>query len=208
MVRMASAPCSCSANVIIPMASQLVAEPAERGVKFTQSCPGLLPSLCHMLGSFNILSDGVRAYMPRCSNIIRWRPEMSAPQSFFQSRKADNQSSARGALEYFYRIGYGNRRRNTHKQVDMVGLNFPRQYPPFSFSAHLIQKFFKSFSHFTSQNIVPIFRAPYQMASCLIHAISVCSNIFHISHSTPCEAACQAAIPPLIKIRGFLAEVL
>jgi hypothetical protein len=167
-----------------------------------------LSSLGNMFGTLNILFDCVGAYMSRCSNIVRRRPQVSAPQTLFENREADEQPSTGSAFEYFHRIGDSNRRRNTQKQVNVVRLNFTSQCFPFPLGANLIQKFFKRFSHFTSQNVVPILRTPHNVIRRLIHTISVCSNIFHISHSTPCDAACQAAIPPLIKIRGFLAEGL
>ena len=178
------------------------------GFQFERNGFKHLPSLRYMLGAFNVLLNSVCTHMSRRSDIVRRRPKMPSPQPFLKNREANKQPSTRSTFEDFHSIGNGNRRRNAQKQVDVVRLNFSCQYSPLSFGANLIQKFFKCFSHFTSQNVVPVLRTPHKMVSSLIHTISVCSNVFHTSHSIPCDAACQAAIPPLVEIRGFLAGVL
>ena len=178
------------------------------GLQFEDNRLQHLPSLRNVLGTLDIFFNGVRTYLSRRANIVGWRPKMSAPQPFLEDRKTDKQPSACSSFENFHRIANSNRRWNTQKQVDMVRLNFQCQDFPLSFGANLIQKFLKCFSHFTSQNVVPIFRTPHNVISRLIHAISVCGYVFHVSHSKPCDVACQAAIPPPIETRGFLTEVL
>lgn len=167
-----------------------------------------LSSLRYVLGTLNVLFDCLGAHMPCCANVIRRRPQMSSPQPFFKHRESHKQPSACSSLKHLDGIRDSNRRGNTQKQMDVVRLNFTSQDFPLSFGANLVKKFFECFSHFTSQNVVPIFRTPHNVVSRLVHTISVCGYVFHTSHSTPCDAASQATIPPPIKIGGFLAEVL
>ena len=167
-----------------------------------------LPSLGYMFRAFNIFFNCVCAYMSRRSNVVGRRPQMSSPQPFFKHRESHKQPSACSSLKHLDGIRDSNRRGNTQKQMDVVRLNFTSQHLPFSFSTNLVQKFFKGFGNFTAQNIMPILRTPYNVISGLIHTISICGYVFHSPHSKPCDAASQAAIPPLNKFRGFLAEVL
>lgn len=167
-----------------------------------------LSSLGYVFRPFNIFFDRVGAHMSSRTNIIRRRPQMPSPQPFLEHRKLDEQSPSSGSFKYLDCIGNSNRRWNTQKQVDMVRLDFTSQHLPFSFGTNFIQKGFKSIGYFTSQNIMPILRAPHNVISGLIYTISVCGYVFHTSHGKPCDAASQAAIPPLLENRGFLAEVL
>ena len=161
-----------------------------------------------MLGTLDVAADGFGIDVSRRADVVRRRPQVSAPQPFLQRRELLEQTASRDAHEHLDGIGHGIGRRDADEQVDVIRLNLLGNHRPTPFRTNRIQHHSCFLRHRSSQYVAPILRAPDHMVRRLIDAIPVRDNIEHASQFTPHGALRAPAIPPTIEIAGFLTEIL
>ncbi len=166
-----------------------------------------LPSFLHTLGTLDIFTDRLRTHITRRADIVGRGPKVAAPQPLLQLREPDEQLARRGSLQNLDRIGHRLRRRNGHKQVDVIGLDFLGQHWPPLFLANRVDHLRQRRRHIPGQNIMPILRTPHHMVSRLENAIAVMQHFWHNHMVQENCAARNLAFLPRLK-PGVSSEVI
>ncbi len=168
---------------------------------------GHLPPLLHVFGTLDIFTDRLRTHITRRADIVGRGPKVAAPQPLLQLREPDEQLARRGSLQNLDRIGHRLRRRNGHKQVDVIGLDFLGQHWPPLFLANRVDHLRQRRRHIPGQNIMPILRTPHHMVSRLENAIAVMQHFWHNHMVQENCAARNLAFLPRLK-PGVSSEVI
>ena len=124
-------------------------------------------------------------YIPACRTEIPSTPKMAAPVSLSQTWKFLLSPVRASSFSSFYKIAYGNTRRYTTVQVDMVTRDHTIEY----FNAHIFGRlgyyFTYSYLKVSLKHPVSVFCDPNQMIAVMIQAvraISVCLHPANLNH--------------------------
>ena len=163
--------------------------------------PGRLASFFHVLGTLDVVTDGLRTHASRRVDIVGRRPQVSCSQPAPQRRKPDEQLSRCCPLEDFYRVGDGDRRRDREEQVNVIRLDLLGDDRPGIFLTDRVEHAAKGRRDITHEHIAPILRTPYHMVCRLIETIAIVDD-FHHYHMVASKCVKRnLAFPPRLKSR-------
>lgn len=141
-----------------------------------------LPAPFDMFSPFNVMPDGLRTGSACRAYVIGRRPQMPAVKLILQFRESRKQLPGCRTLQNLYGIGNRQRRRDGYEQMDMVRLDFQGQNRPLALCANRVDGKTQRLGYFTCKYPLAILRAPYHMVCCLVHAISIVYNFYHVSN--------------------------
>ena len=149
---------------------------------------------------FKVLFYHLICYIARAPYTVTYRPKMLAPITFRQIWIFLLQSSRCSTLQPFYNITNRLRRRIFNMDVDVIFTNYSIQDSNIFRITYLFYQFSTSFLYITLQNMVSIFRNPYNVGRQARYAVTPMSLTFaHLTKVLNCVATESLAL----KVHSF-----
>ena len=112
---------------------------------------------------FNVISDQFVRQIPRADGQVSPRPQMSPPARLPQMRKLLKQHPRADSFQPLHQHAHIHMRPVGHQHVNVVARHFPRQNRELVFHRNLTEPVAHPKDHLPHQDLLPIFRNPYQM---------------------------------------------